>query len=184
MNWLNTSQGFQPAYKFAVQPGDAEYNANENNILLWQSGDPGYDAANPFRDIQAQYFLPSIDEWYKAAYYDPNANGGAGGYWDYPTGSDTAPTAVSGGTAAATAVYDRGFSHGPADITNAGGLSPYGVMGLGGNVVEYEETESDLVNNDPWSSRGWRGGDWPVTPTACPRRTITPSNPRRPWASA
>ncbi|HNX05647.1 MAG TPA: SUMF1/EgtB/PvdO family nonheme iron enzyme [Opitutales bacterium] len=33
--------------------------------------------------------LPDVNEWYKAAYYDPTLNGGAGGYWTYGTGSDT-----------------------------------------------------------------------------------------------
>ena len=107
-------------------------------------GDAGYDAANLFRNSQAHYFLPSVDEWYKAAFYDPNANGGAGGYWDFPTGSDSVPTAVASGTAAGTAVWDQAFEQGPADITLAGGLSPYGVMGQGGNVWEWEETEYDL----------------------------------------
>lgn len=54
--------------------------------------DPGYDASNQYRNSLAKYVLPSFNEWYKAAYYDPNKP--AGGYWIYPTGSDTAPTLV------------------------------------------------------------------------------------------
>ena len=158
LNWLNTSQGFPAAYKFSAQPGDAGYAANDD-ILLWQAGDPGFDSANQFRNRLARYVLPSVDEWYKAAYYDPNANGGAGGWWNYPTGSDTPPTPVASGTAAGTAVYFRPVEEGPADITNAGGLGPYGVMGLGGNVWEWEENEFDLIN-DGGLSRGVRGGDW------------------------
>jgi len=104
--------------------------------------------------------LPSMDEWYKAAYYDPNANGGTGGYWSFPTGSDGVPVIVSGGTTAGTAVYTLMGPEGPADITNAGGLSPYGVMGLGGNAREWEETTVDLLNNSPSSERGVRGGGW------------------------
>jgi len=157
VNWLNTSLGFSPAYKFAVQPGQSGYFSN-GDIQLWQASDPGYNPANQFRNSLARYFLPSMDEWYKAAYYDPNANGGAGGYWNFPTGSDNAPTPVSGGTAADTAVYDG--QPGPADINNAGGLSPYGVMGLGGNVIEWEETTFDLLNNNPLSLRSLRSGSW------------------------
>ena len=56
--------------------------------------------------------------------------------------------AVASGTAAGTAVWSQSYP-GPADITLAGGLSPYGVMGQGGNVWEWEETEFDLVN-DQW----------------------------------
>ena len=159
VNWLNTSQGYTPAYKFDFQPGQPGYSALAN-ITIWQASDPGYNSANEFRNSQAKYFLPSMDEWYKAAYYDPSANGGVGGYWNFPTGSDSAPTAVSGGTAPGTAVYGQPSAQGPADITNAGGLSPYLVMGMGGNVWEWEETESDLVNNSPSSARGVRGGNW------------------------
>ena len=41
----------------------------------------------------------------------------------------------------------------------AGGLSPYGTDGQGGNVWEWEETEYDLVNDSSSSIRGIRGGD-------------------------
>ncbi len=133
------------------------------NIELWVDGDAGFDAANRFRNSQARYFLPSVHEWYKAAYYDP----ATGGYWDYPTGSDsdTPPAAVAGGTDPNTAVYEQDYEQGPADITQAGGLSPYGVMGLGGNVFEWEETTADLMNDDGsrLSFRGMRSGDWPNT---------------------
>ena len=40
-----------------------------------------------------RWWIPSVDEWYKAAYYDPNKPGGAG-YWDYPTRSTTPPSNV------------------------------------------------------------------------------------------
>ena len=113
---------------------------------MWQSGDTGYNPNNLYRNSEAYYFLPSVDEWYKAAYYDPNGNGGSGVYFSYPTGSDTVPTPVASGTAANTAVYGQSFFKVPADITQAGGLSPYGTMGQGGNVMEWEETDLDLVN--------------------------------------
>lgn len=159
VNWLNTSQGYQPAYRFEMQPGETGYLANAK-MLLWPPSDPGYSAVNPFRNSQAQYFLPSVDEWYKAAYYDPNVGGGAGGYWDYAIGSDLMPTAVSGGTASGSAVWGQSTEQGPADVDQAGGLSPYGVMGMNGNVWELEETERDLVNDTSPSFRGVRGGAW------------------------
>jgi len=87
VNWLNTSQGYSPAYKFDLQPGDVGYNVLAD-ITLWQATDSGFNSANRFRNSLARYFLPSIDEWYKAAYFDPNTNGGNGGYWNYPNGSD------------------------------------------------------------------------------------------------
>jgi hypothetical protein len=157
VNWLNTSSNSTPAYKFAIQPGEPGYNIFQD-ILLWDPGDPGYDPNNLYRNSLARYFLPSAHEWYKAAYYDPSANGGAGGYWNYPTGSDSAPTPVASGTTSGTAVYNG--QPGPADITLAGGLSPYSTMGQGGNVYEWEESSYDLLNNSSSSARGIRGGYW------------------------
>ena len=39
-------------------------------------------------------------------------------------------------------------------------MSPYGVMGLGGNVYEWEESSSDLLNSSVTSMRGMRGGSF------------------------
>jgi formylglycine-generating enzyme required for sulfatase activity len=122
----------------------------------WQQG-----GENLYRHKDAKYFLPSEDEWYKAAYYDPNKGGaGVGGYWDYATGSDSAPTAVASGTGAGTAVYGQTFETGPADITNAGGLSPYGTMAQNGNAFEWCESASTAPNDSAVESRVLRGGAW------------------------
>jgi formylglycine-generating enzyme required for sulfatase activity len=144
VNWLNTSSGKAAAYKFSG-----------GSFALWESGDSGYDAANPYRNSLATYFLPGENEWYKGAYY---SSGGV--YYDYPTGSDSAPTAVAGGTTAGTAVYNQPWGQGPADITSAGGVSPYGTMGQGGNVWEWMESALDGSNDSTGEFRGLRGGYW------------------------
>jgi formylglycine-generating enzyme required for sulfatase activity len=149
VNWLNTSTGNQAAYKFTT-------SGVNDNIELWASGDAGYDALNPYRNSLAKYVLPSYNEWYKAAFCNPTNNT----YYDFPNGSNTAPTAVASGQADNTAVYNQTFGQGPANVDSAGGLSPYGVMGLGGNVYEWEESSLDLANSSGSSSRGWRGGFW------------------------
>jgi len=157
VNWLNVNQGFAKAYKFA------DGSAVNDNIQLWQSGEAGYDVNNKYRNSLAKYFLPSYNEWYKAAYYNPNNST----YYNFANGSDTRPTAVTGGTDPNTAVYQRmneASPPSPADVDQAGGLSPYGVMGLGGNAREWEESSFDVTsgnyNNSGSSSRGGRGGSW------------------------
>lgn len=45
-------------------------------------------------------------------------------------------------------------------MDKAGGLSPYGVMGLGGNVWEWEESSFDLQNNSGTKDRALSGGYW------------------------
>jgi len=142
VNWLNTSTGNTAAYKFVG-----------GTFQLWSPGDAGYNASNMFRNSLAKYVIASRDEWYKGAY------GNRDGTWNnYPTGSDSPPTAVSSGTDANTAVY--GGLSGPADITSAGGLSPYGTMGQGGNVWEWNETAYDGINDTAGENRELRGGSW------------------------
>jgi formylglycine-generating enzyme required for sulfatase activity len=145
VNWLNTSSGGTAAYKFD----------GSGNFQQWSAGDAGYNANNMFRNSLAKYVIASSNEWYKGAY------GNLNGTWnDYPTGSNSAPTAVAGGTAANTAVYGQSSSTGPADITSAGGLSAYGTMGQGGNVWEWNETAYDGTNNTAGESLELRGCSW------------------------
>jgi len=160
VNWLNTSSGYGAAYKFSSQPGDVGYDVNAN-VELWQAGDGGYDATNPYRNSQARYILPTTDEWYKSAFYDPALNGGAGGYWNYATASDIPPAITYSGTAPGTAVYGQWPSPvSPAEITLAGGLSPFGTMGQNGNVYEWNESPTDPSSYSPSSLRSLRGGNW------------------------
>lgn len=146
VNWLNTSQGYQAAYNFSG-----------STFQLWPSSDAWQlGGENLYRHKDAHYFLPTENEWYKAAFYDGNL----GVYYDYPTGSDTAPTAVAGGTADGTAVFNQPLSPGPADVNFAGGLSPYGTMGQGGNLWEWMEGAYDGVSDSASEPRGYRGGRW------------------------
>ena len=155
VNWLNISSGSSPAYKFKTQPGGFGYSSNAN-IVPWNSSDDGFDTVNPFRNSRANYFLPSVHEWYKAAFYDPSISG----YWYFATGSNTPPRAVASGTETTTAVYDQPQQQGPADITQAGGLSSYGVMGMAGNVFEWQETTFEFLNQFPGYDRWQSGSSW------------------------
>ena len=144
VNWLNTSTGGTAAYKFVG-----------GTFQLWSSTDAGYNANNMFRNSLAKYVIASRDEWYKGAY------GKADGSWsNFPDGTNIAPTAVAGGTDANTAVYGQSVITGPANITNAGGLSSYGTMGQGGNVWEWNETAYDGTNDAVGENQERRGGSW------------------------
>ncbi len=153
VNWLNTSKGYQAAYNLSVGGGDQFSMALWTSAEAWQLG-----GTNLYRHKNAFYFLPSENEWYKAAYYNPAESN----YYIYPTGSDSAPTAVASGTEAGTAVFDQPFNPGPAEVTAAGGLSPYETMAQGGNLGEWMETAFDGSNDSPTESRVTRGGFWAV----------------------
>ena len=149
VNWLNTSTGKTAAY-------DLTFSGGAWSMNLWSSGQAWQlGGENLYRNKDAYYFLPSEDEWYKAAYYNPAGTN----YFLYPTGSNTAPTPVASGTNAGTAVY-LGATSSPAIVNSAGGLSPYGTMAQGGNVWDWLETADDGINNSPSEDRALRGGGW------------------------
>ena len=146
VNWLNTSTGHQAAYNLTF--------SGSWSMTLWSSGDAWQAGGeNLYRNKDAFYFLPSENEWYKAAYYNPAGSN----YFLYPTASSSVPTAVVGGTNAGTAVY-MGLANDPAEVTNAGGLSPFGTMGQGGNMWEWNESTADGSNGASSLSRTIRGG--------------------------
>jgi formylglycine-generating enzyme len=129
-NWLHNDQG----------NGDMEAGAYTN------IGNPSTFA----RQSEAKYFIPTKNEWYKAAYYDPNKGGtGVPGYWDYPMMSDssTAPsndlTTPDGGNNAN--FYQNGYTLGSPYYTTVVGefensASAYGTFDQGGNLFEWNET--------------------------------------------
>ncbi len=149
VNFLNTNSGKTAAY-------DLTFSGGSWSMALWSS-EQAWTAGgtNLYRNKDAFYFLPSENEWYKAAYYNPAGSN----YFLYPTASSSAPAAVASGTSAGTAVYNRAASV-PAIVDSAGGLSPYGTMGQGGNVREWNESAFDGSNNTSSEDRTIRGGVW------------------------
>lgn len=108
----------------------------------------------------ARYWLPSMDEWLKAAHYDPNKDGqDQGGWWIYNNGSDTplisGPPGI-GDTSADWVVNDDGR---PAWETPLGSypqtMSPWGLRDVSGGGGEWTETwYPDQIN---LTDRVWMG---------------------------
>ncbi len=144
-NWLHNNQ----------PEGDQDGDTTENGAYDLALG------ALTERKPDARFFLPSEDEWYKAAYY--KGDGADTGYWEFPTKSDVVPSseapAGSAGDAGSANYYDEGFAVGSPEYTaNVGSYSfsesPYGTYDQGGNVWEWNESPM------PFDSRGLRGGSY------------------------
>lgn len=151
VNWLNTSTGKSTAYKFTGTQGTSGYT-----LGVWSVSDAGYNAANPYRNSNAFYFLPTENEWVKAAYWNGttlqtyatrageyvyHGNGSNGG-WNYfynpydPWALPDHPWAVGSGSEELNGTYD-----------------------MMGNVDEWMESPYTTGNYISGSTRGVRGGE-------------------------
>jgi formylglycine-generating enzyme required for sulfatase activity len=175
-----TRSGSEGSFEYAVKPGfeskPVTYTSfyDAARFANWlQNGQPtggqaagttetgAYDVAlgaNATREPGATVFLPSENEWYKAAYYDSALNVGLGGYYDYPAGTDTPTFCGDPGPTPNTAncARDRYCQDTPTTDVGAysGSASPLGTFDQGGNVTEWnEEIHEFLVDG-----RGKRGG--------------------------
>jgi formylglycine-generating enzyme required for sulfatase activity len=105
------------------------------------------------RNAGATIFLPSEDEWYKAAYHDALGLE-ASSYFDYLAGSDTqticsAPTADPNHANCNNQVLEL------TDVGSySGSPSPWGTFDQGGNVREWNEAVIEEI------ARGFRSGSW------------------------
>jgi sulfatase modifying factor 1 len=121
------------------------------------------------RKPSARYVIPTEDEWYKAAYYDPAKPGGAG-YWDYPTRTNIPPG------------HDMSESTNPGNNANYGGgpidppyyttvvgqfrysHSAYGTFDQGGNVAEFNDAiyygSDRTIRGGAFHAGYWYLGAW------------------------
>ena len=150
-NWLHNGQptGLQDA----TTTEDGAYT------LGIFTGDGGQSIV---RNPGAMVFIPSEDEWYKAAYYDPSRNGGLGGYWDYPTGADSTPNNNPPGSDTGNSANYSLAVGSPDYLSDVGAYamseSLFGTFDQGGNVWEWNE--DIIASGETWASRVLRGGSF------------------------
>jgi formylglycine-generating enzyme len=143
-NWLGNGQG-----SGSTETGAYTLSGNTGIII---------------KNVGATVWIPSEDEWYKAAYYDPTKDG-TGGYWKYATQSDILPTvgsATSSGDisnpGANVANYNSGavWNGQNGNVTTVGSAAAnnyFGTADMNGNVWEW----TDAVSNE---NRELRGGSF------------------------
>jgi hypothetical protein len=139
-NWLHHGQG----------GGDTETGA-----YTLAGGTPIPSNSLVARNAAATVFLPSDEEWYKAAHYDT----GSGVYYDFPTGTD-ALIVCSTPTAAPNTANCGGVVGHLTDVGSyPGSPSPNGTFDQAANPSEWTEGEAGILDH-----RVVRGGHFGSPP--------------------
>jgi formylglycine-generating enzyme required for sulfatase activity len=109
-NWLNNEQGSA---------------STETGAYTLLGGTPTPSNGDTVtRNTGAIMFLPSENEWYKAAYYNPVTNS----YFAYPAGSNTPTVCAAPGATANTANCAQVVGHVTPVGAYTGSTSPYGIF--------------------------------------------------------
>ena len=126
-NWLSNGQPIGPAGPGTTFTGS------------YTIGGP-----TPLRNPGATIVLPSVNEWYKAAYYDPTTLS----YFDYPTSSNAQLNCVAPTSAPNSANCGNAVGSVTAVGAYLGSASPYGTFDMAGNVREWMDTCQKPPNDD------------------------------------
>lgn len=134
VNWLNNDKSSSP---------DALDHGAYDTSTFTQNPDNTYND-QLYHDPDAKYWIPTLDEWMKAAHYDPNKQGpGQEGWWEYSTMSDTPPIPGLPGEGQTSAGSPAGLGD-PSRLSIPVGaypdtVSPWGLLDASGGASEWLE---------------------------------------------
>jgi hypothetical protein len=151
-NWLHNGKSSDPSSLYSGAYDTSTWNtAPATNFTDALTHEPG-----------ARFWIPTLDEWMKAVFYDPNKSGpGQDGWWRYCNSSDLPPVPGFPGTPGATtsAGIDTPNVLELLDLdlgSYPDALSPWGLLDTSSGALEWLE--------DNFSPTGLRergvGGSW------------------------
>ncbi|MCZ7931158.1 SUMF1/EgtB/PvdO family nonheme iron enzyme [Agrobacterium leguminum] len=181
-NWLHYGRPAIGRQELGTTEGDAKTGAYDTRAF--PAPKASFDSARlPSRNLGARFFIPSDDEWYKAAYYNAEHRR----YFKYPTKSDTPPKPASAQMPAGAnyTLLDQlgeGMPYFVSEVDAfAASESYYGTRQQGGNVWEWIEDwrskgEGGCWRCDEWT-KGMRGGSFNYTEIGLSAENLDPGAP-------
>ncbi|MEN8772290.1 MAG: SUMF1/EgtB/PvdO family nonheme iron enzyme [Akkermansiaceae bacterium] len=140
-NWLHNG---------AQSDGDTENGA----YTLLGGGVAPTNGITVVRNPGAKFAVPTENEWYKAAYYQPSGDGGdTNHYWLFPTGGNLEPNASAPPGTSPAANFNGELSSAIAVGAYTNTEGHYGTFDMAGNVAEWLETIS-AANSSVRVNRG------------------------------
>ena len=145
VNWLNTSTGHHAAYKFTGTRGTGDYT-----LAAWSAAEAD-NGTDLYRHKDAFYYLPTEDEWVRAAYW---------GETGLQTYSNASPSdLVSGVPDPAKWNYSSSAENEPWAV-GSGVLELNGTFDMMGHVWEWMESPHNDPSYGTSSNRALRGGSY------------------------
>ena len=140
------------SFRFAAWYCNWLQNGRPTTNLTMETFTTGAYDANLVRQPGAQFWVPSLDEWTKATYYDPNRYGaGQEGYWLYPGMSQIPLVGGPPGTPGAQTSAGGWLPSNqlPPDVGSYPGTqSPWGLLDTSGGVSEWTDTDGPFFPNE------------------------------------
>lgn len=179
-NWMSNGQPVGPQSSTTTENGAYDLSLAANGKAVAKN------TCNPNTNKTVVYWIPTENEWYKAAYYSPNYNNtGSPGYYLYATQTNSTPGNFIGSAAnqinvntntlfsvtqLATLVATQNY------LTDGGAYSSsasyYGTFDQIGNLYQWND-----LDGQPGAYRGLRGSMWFAGTQAAQATTYAASAP-------
>lgn len=178
VTWLNAARFANWMHNGALSTSQVEFGAY---------GLHGATSGTFTKQSDAKWWIPSEDEWFKAAYY--KGGGTNAGYFLFPTKSDTLPANSSSATAdnanflrlgvyavtqSATLSATENYLTPVGDFINSAG--PYGTFDQGGNVDEWTSSTRSTSFGVAYVTRGGAWNTGGLNNDATPESTALPTD--------
>jgi formylglycine-generating enzyme required for sulfatase activity len=182
-NWYHFAKPNDGTSRLGTTEGtDKDGAYDTRHFPLGYSDEMNYSQLPDHRNLNALYWIPSDNEWYKAAYYDPRRIG-CRKYWDYAVRTSNQPNNLPPpGNELSVNYFNGTFAIGkPYFLTEVGSYPKatnyFGTYDMNGNVWEWVEDWAPMRVALKKKGRITRGGSASYSEEGLHAQNADPLNP-------